>query len=83
MRRIQWARIRLDLDYLAVDWRQSTSAIPRVFDYAIPLLPHQPHPSRLDLWEEVNSESFYGICTAQIASRSLLTPPTTQQHAKS
>ena len=36
---------------------------------------------RLDLLEEVNSESFYRICMTQIASRSLLTLPKTQQHA--
>ena len=59
-----WPIIQLDLDYVSTSWRQPTSV-----NFRIPAsLTKRPTPHRFDLWEEINSESFF---TAAVQHRSL------------
>jgi glucoamylase len=58
-----WPIIRLDLDYVAANWRQSTSV-----SSIIPWCRANEPCLRFDLWEEINSTSFF---TTAVQHRSL------------
>lgn len=58
-----WPIIRLDLDYVAANWRQSTSV-----SSIAPWYRANEQCFRFDLWEEINSSSFF---TTVVQHRSL------------
>lgn len=58
-----WPIIRLDLDYVAANWRQSTSV-----SSIAPWYQANEQCFRFDLWEEINSSSFF---TTAVQHRSL------------
>lgn len=61
-----WPIIKLDLDYVANNWNQSTYVCPvacrRVFS-------SPPLPASFDLWEEVSSSSFFTTAVQHRALR--------------
>ena len=59
-----WPIIRLDLDYVAANWRQSTSV-----SFIVPRRRANEACLRFDLWEEINSTSFFTTAVQHRALR--------------